>query len=172
MLTKTNKILLALLAIQVLLAGYVLVVRSDENVVLQEEPLLAGFDAAAVTKLQIHAGGKTKPIELVKRGADWVIASHFDYPADPIKVEAALSPIAKLAAAEPVATSASRHKQLRVAEAEFDRKLVVTAGGTETTIFVGGPAGLRRNAVRLGSDERVYGVAGISASTYGSSARE
>src|SRR5688572_18161415 len=99
MLTKTNKILLALLVVQLLLAAFVLV-RSDDNAVLKEQPLLAGFDAAAVTKLQIHTD-KGKPVELVKRGTDWVIASHFDYPADPVKVEAALSPIAKLSAAEP-----------------------------------------------------------------------
>ena len=171
MLTKTNKILLALLAVQLLLAAFVLV-RSDDNVVLKEQPLLAGFDAAAVTKLQIYSAGKDKPVELVKRGAEWVIASHFDYPADPVKVEAALSPIAKLAAAEPVATTASRHKQLRVADAEFDRKLVVTAGGRDTTIFVGGSAGLRRNAVRIGGSEDVYGVAGVSASAFGTAARE
>jgi hypothetical protein len=171
MLTKVNKILIGALVVQVALALF-LFMRSDESAPLAEQPLLAGFDAGAVTSLKVYADGKPTPLEIVKRGNDWVLASQFDYPVDPAKVEAALSPIAKLAAAEPVATSATRHKQLRVGDADFDRKLVITAGGTDTTIYVGGPAGLRRNAVRIGSDERVFGAAGISSNAFGAEARD
>jgi hypothetical protein len=171
MLTKVNKILIGLLGVQVVLACLVLL-RSDDAGPLNEQALLSGFDAGAVTKLQIYADGKSTPVEIVKRGNDWVMASHWDYPVDAAKVEAALSPIAKLAASEPVATSAARHKQLRVSDTDFERKLVITAGSATTTLYIGGPAGLRRNAVRIGSSEDVWGATGISASTFGAEPRE
>jgi hypothetical protein len=171
MLTRFNKILLGVLAVQVVLAVLVLV-RKDASAPLKDQPLLSGFDAATVTRIQVFASGKAKPLELAKRGDGWVIASHHDYPAEISKVTDALAPVAKLAAAEPVATSATRHKQLRVADGEYDRKVIVTAGGQDTTLYIGGSAGLRRTAVRLGSDENVWGVTGLSASTFGAEARD
>lgn len=171
MLTRFNKILIGLLALQVLIALLV-VSGGDDGGPVTEQPLLPGFDAAAVTRVQVFESAKDKPVDLVKRGDAWVLASHHDYPADPSKVTDALAPVAKLAAAEPVATSASRHKQLRVGDADFDRKVILTAGGQDTILYIGGSAGLRRNALRLGSDERVWGVAGLSASTFGGKARD
>lgn len=171
MLTRFNKILLGLLAVQLVLAALVLL-RDGDAAKLEATPLVPGFDAALVTRVQVHASGQDKPVDLVKRGDGWVLASHFDYPADPQKVADALAPIAKLAAAEPVATSASRHKQLRVADADFERKLVITAGGKDTTIVIGGASGLRRTAVRLGGDDRVWGVTGLSTFALGASARD
>ena len=109
---------------------------------------------------------------LVKRDTSWVLASGFDYPVEQTKVTDVLSPIAKLAAAAPIATQASRHKQLHVADDDFERKLVITADGKDLTLFIGGFAGTRRTAVRIGGDDRVYAVAGLSASTAGSEARQ
>lgn len=171
MLTRLNKILIGLLAVQLVLAVYVMS-RGDGAAPLKAEPLLPGFDAAAVTRVQVFGDGKAKPVDLVKQGDGWVIASHYQYPADKDKVTAALSPIAKMAAAEPVATSATRHKQLKVGDAEFERKLVITAGGKDTTIYVGGAAGLRRTAVRIGGDDRVFGVTGVSTFAFGTQARD
>lgn len=170
MLTKLNKILIGALVAQLLLVVFVMT-RGEEAAAV-EQPLLAGFDVATVTRVQVFSGDKPKPLDLVKRGNDWVIASHFDYPADASKVSTALGPLAKLAAAEPVATSSTRHKQLRVGDADFDRKLVVTTNGKDITLFIGGQAGLRRTAVRIGAAEPVFGVAGISASTFGFEPRD
>src|SRR5262245_70396 len=152
MLTRFHKILIAVLVAQLILTVIVLT-RGDDSGVMKEHSLIAGFDAAKVTRLQVfgEAGkppakpeaGKpdpTKPIDLVKRDANWVMASSFDYPVDQTKVNDVLSPLAKLAATAPIATQASRHKQLRVADADFERKLVVTADGKDITLYVGGPA--------------------------------
>ena len=161
MLTRFHKILIGLLALQLVLAAVILL-RGEGPAIVKDAPLLAGFDAEKVTRVRVFADGSDQPaVELVKKGAAWVVASHFDYPADPVKVKNALSPLAKVAAGEPIATSATRHKQLRVADKDFDRKLVIDAGGTETTIYTGGPAGARRTAVRLG-DDKVYAASGVS----------
>ena len=179
MLTRFHKVLIAALAVQLILAVIVLT-RGDDSAALKEHPLIAGFDAAKVTRLQVFAGdsnkadaGKpdaAKPIDLVKRDTSWVLASGFDYPVEQKKVDDVLSPIAKLAAAAPIATQAGRHKQLKVADTDFERKLVITAGGKDVTLFIGGPAGARRTAVRLGGDDRVYAVSGLTAFAVGSRA--
>ncbi len=161
MLTKFHKILLGALAVQIALA-IVLFARSGEGTVVKEQPLLPGFDAAKVTRMQVTAADKPS-IDLVKKGSGWVLASSYDYPAEGAKVDGVLGPIGKLAAAEPIATQVVRQKQLEVADDKFQRKVVITANGKDTTLYIGTPAGLRRNAIRIGGSDAVYAVNGLSA---------
>lgn len=181
MLTRFHKILIAALAVQLVLAVIVLT-RGDDSVALKEHPILTGFDAAKVTALKVTGkpAGATdaakpdasKPVELTKRDKDWILTSGFDFPVDAKKVDDVLSPIAKLSAAAPIATQAARHKQLHVADDDFERKLVISAGGKDITLFIGGPAGARRTAVRLGGDDRVYAVTGLNAFSIGAEPRQ
>jgi hypothetical protein len=167
-LTRFHKILIGMLVVQVLL---VLLVagRSGRSSATAESKLLPDFDAAKVTRVQVFGSGATppKPIDLVKKGdKNWVVASGFDYPADTKKIEDLLAPIAKMTAASPIGTKASSHRQYKVADDEFERKLVITSeGGKELTLFLGGSTRVRRrNAIRLGGDENVHAVTGVSAS--------
>jgi hypothetical protein len=159
MFTRFHKIMIALLAVQVALA-VVMRTRDDDAAPLKEHPLLAHFDAAAVTRIQI-ADKDGKPVDLAKRGDHWVIASGFDYPVPESKISELLGPIAKLAAASPITTSATRHKQLGVADADFKKKITLTVGGKDTTFFVGTPVGMRRSAFRFANDPKVYAVTSV-----------
>jgi hypothetical protein len=58
-----------------LLVAFVLTRGGDATLV--EQPLLAGFDSATVTRLQLFGESPSPRSSLVKRGADWVLASHF-----------------------------------------------------------------------------------------------
>ena len=169
MLTKFHKILIAVLAVQIALAVVVLV-RGDDAAELASHPILARFDAAKVTRLQVWGPDAKAPIDLQKVNGTWIVASSFDYPADASKLDAVLAPIAKMSADAPIATSKSRHAQLKVAADQFERKLVITMDGKDTTLYLGGSAGLRRTAVRLGGDDRVYAATGVSAWTAGTTA--
>lgn len=164
MLTRFHKILIGLLVAQVVLAVIVLS-RGDDRAAHKEHPLFASFDAAKVTRVQVFGDKPGDKIDVAKRGAGWVLASGFDYPADGSKLGDALSPIAKLTAGEPITTQASRHKQLHVADDDFTRKLVMTVDGKDVTMYIGGPAGVRRTAVRLAGSDDVYAVAGITAAS-------
>lgn len=172
MLTRFHKVLIALLVVQLGLA-IVMLTRTDDSAARKPRPVLAGFDAAKVTKLSVFASNGTKPaLEVARQGSGWVLTSSFDYPVTESKVTDLLASLAKMSAASPIATQASRHRQLRVDDAEFERKVVITAGGKDTTIFVGGQAGSRRTAVRLGGDSRVFAVSGPSAWSIGSEPRD
>ena len=171
-LRKLHKILIGALVVQVALVFAVLS-RGDDYAVKKPEPLLAGFDAAKVGKLTVYGKDATKPAVVVdKRGASWVVTSAFDYPASTDKANELLASLGKLAVAAPIATQPSRYKQLRVDDAEFERKLVVAIDGKDTTLYVGGPDRSRRTAVRLGGDANVYAVSGIDAWTIGQTPRD
>ena len=172
MITRLHKILAGLLVVQVALA-IILLTRSDDTRKLAEKPIVAGFDAAKVTRLRIwDKDAAQPPIDLVKRGASWVLASHFDFPVTESRVTDVLTPIAKAAAASPIATQDTRHRQLKVADKEFERKLLITADGKDVTLYLGGPAGPRRTAMRAGDSSDVYAVTGISTYAYGYEARQ
>lgn len=170
MLTRFHKILIGLLAVQLVLAAIVLA-RDDDGAVLQPRPILAKFDAAKVTHVKV-ATTTGKPVELAKRGDAWVLASSFDYPVKASKVDDLLSSVAKLSAAAPIATSTSRHKQLHVADDQLERKLTLTVGGTDTSLIIGNGVGSRRTALRLAGDSRVYAVSGLSSWSIGATPRE
>jgi len=180
MLTRFHKILIAALAVQLVLAVIVLT-RGDDSAALKEHAIVPGFDAAKVTRIQVFSSATGKPIDLVKKDAakdsSWVLASGFDYPVESAKVNDLLSPIVKLAAAAPIATQSSRHVQLHVADTDFERKLVITAGGKDLTLYIGSPAGTRRTAVRVvgddkSSQDKVYAVTGFSPAVAGSEPRQ
>lgn len=157
--TKLNRILIGLTAVQLALALFVLL-RSDSSKAEKPQPILAGFDAAQVTRVQVFEAGSDKGVDLVKQGATWVLASQWNYPADTARVEHALTPLAKLVAGDPIATSPTKHKQLRVGDKDFDKKVVITAGGKDTTMFLGTIKG-RNTALRFAGDDRVLSVAGV-----------
>jgi hypothetical protein len=172
MLSRFHKTLIALLVIQLGLA-FLTLTRRDDSTVARPQPVLATFDAAKVTKLAVFVKDPVKPaLEIDKRGDTWVVGSSFDYPVADTKVGDLLASIAKMSAASPIATQASRQKQLRVDDTEFERKLVITANGKDTTLFLGGQAGARRTAIRLGGDSRVFAVSGISPWSIGSEPRD
>ncbi|HEY4059302.1 MAG TPA: DUF4340 domain-containing protein [Kofleriaceae bacterium] len=166
--TRFHKILLAVLAVQVMLA-LVFHMRSDTRAATKEVPLLVGFDAAKVTHVQVVGEGHT--IDLVKTGPTWAIASAFNYPGESTKIGDALAPLAKIAAGDPITTKSDRHKQLGVDKDEPTRKLIITADGKTTTLFVGNAVGSHRVAVRIDGSDNVYAVAGLSASSFGTEPR-
>jgi hypothetical protein len=170
MLTRFHHVLIGLFAAQLVLAAIVLS-RGDDTAVLEQKPILVKFDAAKVMRVQI-ATTSGKPVDLARRGDAWVLASGFDYPVVASKVTDLLASVAKLSAASPIATQASRHKQLRVADDEYERKLTLTVDGKDTTLLLGGGAGSRRNALRLAGDSRVFAVTGLAPWSIGTTARQ
>jgi hypothetical protein len=162
--TRLNKILVALLAVQVVLA-IVLLSRDRGETVARLEPLTASFEAAKVSRIQVFAKrdktatGEAKPgVDLVKKGDTWVVGNAFEYPVDAERIEKLLKSVSGLQSRGAIATSAARHPQLGVADGVYERKVVITAGSTDHVLFIGGPAGTQRTAVRVGSSADVHAV--------------
>jgi hypothetical protein len=182
---KVNRILVGVLALQVLLVLFVHL-RGDDTSIGSLEPLLTGVDGAKIERVRIFdrtsndpdetkeqraerlkTGGKPS-IELVKKGEAWVLASHFDYPVETQKVTDLLDKIEGMRSRAPIASGKARQKQLEVADDSFQRKVVLTAGGKDTTFYVGAGAGQRQVSVRIAGSDEIHGVTGLTA--YGVSA--
>jgi len=170
--TTFHKVAGGVLAVQLALVAYT-TTRHDDSAPAKEVALWPGFDAAKLTKIAVYdRDHQTKPaVELARHDQAWIVSSAFDYPVDATRIADLLTPLAKMAAASPIATSPNRHKQLHVADADYERKLVVSGPSGDRTLYVGTAAGARRTAVRFGGDDRVFAVDGVAAYLIGTDAR-
>ncbi len=167
---KLNKILGVVVALQLALTLYV-VLRSDDTKASKPQPVLPGFDPVQVTRLQVFEAGSDKPVDLVKKGPSWVLASQWDYPVDNAKLDGALAPLGKLVAGDPLTTSTAKYKQLRVGDKDYDKKIVITAGGKDTTLLIGATKG-KSTPLRLAGDDRVLGASGVPTGALSGTARD
>lgn len=174
--SRINKILAVVLAVQVVL---ILVMwRSGGGHKLAKLEPLTDLDAATVTRLEIYdhleSPGDKAPqpaIVLAKKGDGWVLASHYDYPADKTKVSDFLDKLAKMQSRGPVTTRVERHRQLGVAKDHYERKLVVHSGDKALTLYLGTSAGRNKTAVRLEGEDGTHAVTGVTAYAAAATAR-
>lgn len=179
---RTNRILAGALLVQLALAILIFVTHDDPTIG-KLQPLIAGVDAEKVERVRVFdawppargedaAGAKDrKPdqpaVELVKRGSDWQLASHFDYPADADKVKELIDKLTAIRTRGALASGKTRQRQLEVADDNYQRKVIITAGGKDVTLFVGASAGARQTSVRLAGSDQVHGASGLSAFAVG-----
>lgn len=178
---KPNRILLGLLAVQIAL---VLLVRlgGEETAIGKLEPILPALAADKVERVRVFDStaepaegeakaeqpaegkpGEVPSVDLVKKGDAWVLASHHDYPVDAAKVTDLLDKIGGMRSRGPIASGAARQKQLEVADDSYQRKVIVTSGGEDTTLYVGASAGSNQTSVRLAGQDAIHGVTGLTA---------
>jgi len=174
--TRTNQILIGALVVQ---TGLVALVWSSgsERSLRKLEPIVT-IEAAAVTKIEIYDrldAGKPAPttpkILLAKQPEGWVLASHFNYPVKKTEVDSMIKKLEAMRARGPVTTKDSRHRQLRVAADRYERKLVIHAGGTPTTLYVGSAAGRGKTAIRNDGAAETFGASGITSYAIATAAR-
>lgn len=152
---RTNQILAAALAIQVILA-IILVVRPGETSDTRETgPLLEGFDPNAVASITI-TNDLDESLRLTRQGDTWVLPDSDNYPAQATTINTLLNKLAALNVERPIATSPSSHRQLGVAEDEFQRRLLITQDGTTYQLYLGTPGGPMSTHIRLDGENTVY----------------
>jgi Domain of unknown function (DUF4340) len=184
---KLNRILVGVLGLQLLLVLFVYL-RGDDSGIGSLDPILPGLAGDKVERVRIfdrttpdpnesaedkaaRAKQAGKPaIDLVKKGEAWALASHFDYPVEEQKVSDLIDKIEGMRSRAPIASGKARQRQLEVADDYFQRKVVLTIGGKETTFFVGSSAGQRQASVRIAGSDEVHGVTGLTAFGVGAQA--
>jgi hypothetical protein len=171
--TKTQKILLGALVLQLGLAAATYLTTRSAAGASAARPFL-GVKASDVTGLVIESGaseaGGGELVDLEKVDGQWVVASGGGFPAKADKVEELVKNLSDLAVHEPISTQPANHAELKVADAEFGRKVTLKTGASEKTFFVGsgdGPGVHLRNA----GEPAVYLSRGISAWSVNASAR-
>lgn len=128
-------------------------------------------ELADVSQITIETSGENaSTVTLAREGSGWQVASADNYGANTEPVETL---IAKLRAlrfrGEPVATQATSHGPLGVADETYSRRVEVVAGGEATTLFIGSGAGSSVHVRRAGQNE-VWRASGATLSDFAASA--
>jgi len=165
MITRTNQILGALLAVQLLLGAVTWWPKGDTS---GEPRDLLGMPVDQIQKIAItgRLASDTEPappVVLTKSGESWIIESAEGYPAAQSLVDPLLENLGKFTAREVIASKEMSYPALEVAEKAFTRKVEVTgADGTPHTLYVGAASGKEAN-VRIDGESDVYRVRDLSA---------
>lgn len=168
--------LIVLLVLQLALAGGLLLRRNPLAAVKTDTPLLAADVVHKSDRIVIesHAAAPAVPasstagsaaaatstrIVLQKKADAWVLPDTFDVPADSVKVNSLLDRLVALRRGLPIATSESALRRFKVTDSDFERRLVLAAGGkTLDTVYFGASPGLRKSDARSAEDKAVYAV--------------
>lgn len=168
---RTITILTGALAAQVLLTGVTWWPSDDAPAA---EPLIA-IAAGEVDRLRIwpapEDGAEVQPVELVRGGDGWTIASAGGYPADPDKVDKVLDALAEARVSDPLAATAASHASLSVSERGYGKKVELSAGDESAVVYLGAGSGRSASARRDGEDA-VYAIRGLSQWAVGARARD
>lgn len=134
------------------------VIKGADRLVIESKPAPpppppgapATTPAAAVPPAQVV---------LQKKDGAWLLPEAFDVPADGAKVSALLERLAGLKRGLPIATSESALRRFKLLDADFERRLLLSAGGkTLGTVYFGSSPGPRKSDARTAEDRAVYAV--------------
>jgi hypothetical protein len=154
MMTRSHKILTAVLAAQLLLAAALLALQW-RSAAEPEEAAVASMQVDAVDRLTIEGPDQLKTV-LTRQGGQWRVAQAGDFPADAARVRQLLERVAGLKSGLPVATSADGAERFRVADTNFERRLTAEGGGRVlANLLVGSAQGARRSHVRRAGEHEV-----------------
>ena len=159
--SRTNQILAAILALQIVVAVVVFWPRSPA--VAAGEPLFSEVEADQVVWVQIvdPASGE---IELERIDAGWTLAGTDGFPCTETAVPDFLGKLLALDTARLVTETPASHARLEVGEDTFSRKIAFRLeDGTAHTLYLGSSPSYNVAHVRLEGQDQVYLVSGLSA---------
>ncbi len=161
---RTNRILAAVLAVQIVLVAVAFWPRPAS--VAGGESLLAGLEAEQIAQLTI-SDETGDQIKLAKEMGSWVLPEADNYPCTENKVPEFLDKIVALKTNRLVTQTPASHKRLKVADDGFERKVELElADGTTHRLYLGTSPSYGVVHVRADGQNEVY-LASMSASEAG-----
>jgi hypothetical protein len=165
---KLNRILVVLVALQVVVAAVVLWPRPVASG--ESTSLLPGVEADQIVGLTI-TDAQDRTITLARVDGAWVLPEAENYPAEAESVTTLVTKIAGLKADRLVTQTAASHKRLEVAEDKFQRRIdVELADGTTHRLYVGNSPSWRAAHVRADGQNEVYLTSDLTAQDVGAEA--
>ena len=159
--TKFQKILAGLLAIQIVLIAVVFLTNRPAKA--SNNPLLPDFDVKTVTAVTIYDNSGSQ-IKMEKSGDEWVLPDKDNYPVKAQNINDLLDNVAAIRDNRLVTNTAASHQRLQVADTDFKGKLEITSPSGTFILYVGSSPAANSVHVRLASSDAVYLTNAISAS--------
>ena len=101
----------------------------------------------------------TGRVEIVKREGRWVLPGYHDAPADAARLQALLDRLTSTPRGFPVAKTPDARERFKVADKDYERRLVASVGDKPAAVvYVGAAQGLRKSTARTAQDDVVYAV--------------
>lgn len=167
-------ILAIVLGLQVALA-IVLGLRTDRLAPVQSDAALVSANLKTVDRVVLDGPAKAEGpadtasapaanprptrVELVKRDGHWVLPGYHDAPADAARLQALLDRLTSAPRGFPVAKTADARERFKVADKDYERRLVASVGDKPAAVvYVGVAQGLRKSTARTAQDDVVYAL--------------
>ncbi|MCY3798304.1 MAG: DUF4340 domain-containing protein [Chloroflexi bacterium] len=160
MLSRSNLLLIALLAIQLVLLA-ISVVTSAGAEARPVEPILSGMSAADI-EIMSFTDDLDNEVKLARRDDGWVLPGADDFPVDGAKVEAILGKIARLDMRRLVAKNRANFARLEVGEADFRRRITLESADDSAELYLGGSGGADTVYLRRAGEDNVYLGVGLN----------
>lgn len=151
MMNKLQRILIGILAVQLILAVIVFLPKSQAS----ESKSLLGVKADEITGLTV-TDDQGATVKLAKSGDAWVAADAANYPADAARITPILDKLVAINTGRLIAQTAAAQTQLQVADDKFVRKLELQTANGSQTLYLGSAAGSDSTHVRLAGQGEVY----------------
>jgi len=154
---RLNQILIAVLAVQIAIAGGIYF-ASKPMATTEMQTVLLDFDKQKVSQVTI-AGDDGKQAVLSKSGDSWQLPDYHQLPVDPEKLQHTLDALASTHTGWPVATTAAGRERFKVGDKNFRKKIVLGSDGKALkTLYIGTSPGYRQVYVRRDGEDKVYNV--------------
>jgi hypothetical protein len=163
--SRTNQVLAALLALQIVIGVVVFWPRTASEAT--GALLYPDVDVDQVTRVTI-ADDAGNTIEMLRTDTGWVLAGTGDFPCNEDAVPQFLDKLLALTADRVVTETRASHERLGVAEDAYTRRIAfATADGTEYVLYLGTSPSYSVAHVRLADQDQVYLVSGLSSTDAG-----
>ena len=165
---RSNQILLGLAVLQALLV--VLAFWPRPAAFGRVERFFPDLTGSAFVALTV-TGEEGQSVTLRQKEGSWVLPEVDDYPVQSSKIVPLLEKIAALTTGDLVAQTSASHRQLKVAEDAFVRRLdLEKADGGHIRLYLGTSPRLNSVHLRLDGQEATYLVSNLSTSEVGATA--
>ncbi len=162
---RGNLMLCALLVGQITLVGFRSLSGEDSTQGLERGLLIEGIKTDDLTRISIESGSDDKEVVTVERATpadDWHVVEESDYPADASKVDSTLRELAGLEIADVVSSTGHHHVDLKVADSEFEKRVILESGDAKVELLFGTSGRAGSVHVRRADQDTVYAVRDFS----------
>jgi hypothetical protein len=159
---KTQKILIGLVAFQLVLAA--LVIYFSRPKATSDEALLSDVSIDNISAIQI-SDNENNQIKIQKVNGVWVLADSDNFPVIEANVTSLVESLANIRTGRLVTNTSGSHKRLEVGDDNYQRKIDVSSSTGDFTLYLGSSPAQSNVHARLAKKDSVYLTNAISTTT-------
>jgi len=154
--TRFNKLLIGLFAVQILLAVGIYIGSQPLSVESMQRVLLDG-NSDQVNQITIE-GADGKQVQLTKADKQWQLTNYHQLSADQNKIEQALANLSNTKSGWPVATTSSSQARFEVSDEKYQTRITLADGDKEQQLYLGTSPGFKQVHLRKAGEDNIYTV--------------